>query len=145
MNDVKALAACICVAALALPGAGLAKAPTKHPKKKPASACKHTPRVGFEVNGVVDEDGFDVDGNSFTIKVDSVSRNAKLYLDDPTLTLTDVAIDGPQPKAGDTVSVEGKIDKPKAGCRESASKIEDSITFTKAVVEDDNPGDDDAQ
>lgn len=137
MNDLKTLAVAISVAALALPGAGMAKAPAKHHKKS-SSYCKHTPRVGFEVDGVVDEDGYDAAENSFTIKVDVVTRNAKAYLDDPTLTVADVEIDGPQPKAGDTVNILGKIDKPKAGCKESSAKIIDSIDFTKAVVEGDS-------
>jgi hypothetical protein len=145
VKTLKNIAAIACVAALAAPAAVVAKGPTgeQHSSKAHQKTttvkthtnkrCKKTPRVGFTVRGTV----VSYDATTKTLVLDvadnGVSKHAKKFITEDPLTVTGAKVGDPAPKAGDKVTVHGKIDKPKKKCPETDAAIKQSVKYTRVT------------
>jgi len=145
VKTLKTLLAILCVGALAVPAAVLAKGPSgthvksgdAHGKSQTKSKrCKHTPRVGFNVKGTVVS--YDASTNTLVLDVadNGVSHHAKKYVIADPLTVTGAKVGDPAPAAGDQVVVHGKIDKPKKKCAETDAAITDSVKYTRVTPQE---------
>lgn len=144
VKTLKNIAAVVCLTALAVPAGVAAQGPSgshgksgdqhgqNHKPKHANSKCKHTPRVGINVSGVVVSN----DGTNLVIGQAQVSHHAKGSVTPDSsgnVTIPLAGVKGTVPAVGQPVKVLGKIDKPKKGCNETPDQVTQSIAWTKVA------------